>query len=169
MINGKKAVVHRNAAVGIDGAIHSEAEDVLDGLVRRFDLEVAEQGAFFFEGTLETEEGDLQGGGMDLTEVIALDFVAQESSSLADVGGIGSHTGAYQVVLEPLIGALNFALGLGRQGIDDFDTTVGQDLFPLGIHLIGDLAMISPDGITTLDKAEDGVGVDVIGKRQAIF
>ena len=42
---------------------------------------------------------------MDLAEVIALDFLAQESSGLADVGGVGSHAGAHEVVLEPLGGA----------------------------------------------------------------
>ena len=106
---------------------------------------------------------------MDLTEVIALDFLAQESSGLADVGGVGSYTGAHEVVLEPLVGALNFTFGLGGQGVDDLDTTVGQDLFPLGVDLIGDLVVISPDGVAALDKPEDRVRVDVIGKGQSIF
>jgi hypothetical protein len=67
------------------------------------------------------------------------------------------------VVLEPLVGALNFTFGLGGQGVDD--ATVGQDLFPLWVNLIGDFVLISPDGIAALDKAEDGMGIDVIGKR----
>ncbi len=169
MIDGKEAVVQRNAAVGIDGAIQPEAEDVLDGLVRRLDFELPEKGLFFFQGSLKTEEGDLQGGGMDLAEVITLDFLAKEGSGLADVGGVGSHAGAHEVVLEPLIGALNLALGLGGEGIDDLDPAVGQDLFPLGIDLIGDLVVIAPDGITALDKAEDGVGINIVGKRQSVF
>jgi hypothetical protein len=86
-------------------------------------------------------------------EVIALDFVTQESSGLADVGGVGSYAGTHHVVLEPLIGALDLALQ-GREGVDDLNPTVGQDLFPLGVHLIGDLVVISPDGITTLDSKE---------------
>lgn len=106
---------------------------------------------------------------MDLAEVIALDFVAQEGSGLADVGGIGSYAGAHQVVLEPLIGALDLTLGLGREGVNDLNPAVGQDLFPLGVDLIGDLVVISPDGVAALDEAEDGVRVHVIGKRQSIF
>lgn len=137
MVDGKRAVVQRDAAVSIDRAIQPKAEDVLDRLVRRFDFELPEKGLFFFQGPLETEEGDLQGGGMDLAEVIALDFLAKEGSGLADVGGVGSHTGAHEVVLEPLIGALNLALGLGGEGVDDLDTAVDQDLFPLGVDLIG--------------------------------
>ena len=42
MIDGKEAVVQRNAAVGIGGAIQPEAEDVLDGLEGRFDFELPE-------------------------------------------------------------------------------------------------------------------------------
>ncbi len=169
MIDGKEAVVQRNAAVGIDGAIQPEAEDVLDGLEGRFDFELPEERLFFFQSFLEAEEGDLQGGGMDLAEVIAFDFPAQEGSGLEDIGRVGTHAGAHEVVLEPLIGALNLALGLGGEGIDDLDPAVGQDLFPLGIDLIGDLVVIAPDGITALDKAEDGVGINIVGKRQSVF
>ena len=46
-VDRKRTVVHRNAAVSIDGAIQPKAEDVLDGLVRRFDFELAKEGAFF--------------------------------------------------------------------------------------------------------------------------
>ena len=169
MVDGEEAVVQRDAAVSIDRAIQPKAEDVLDGLVGRFDSELPEEGVFFFQGSLETEEGDFQGRGMDLAEVIVLDFPAQESSGLADVGSVGAHAGSHEVVLEPLIRSLNLALGLGGKGVDDLDAAVGQDLFPLGIDLIGDFVVIAPDGIAALDKAEDGVGIDVIGKRQTIF
>ena len=106
---------------------------------------------------------------MDLAEVIALDFVTQESSGLSDIGGVGSHTGPHEVILEPLVRPLNFALGLRRKCIDNLNTTVGQDLFPLGVDLVGDLVMVPPDGVAALDKTEDGVRVDVIGKRQSVF
>ena len=43
VIDGKKAVVYRNAAVSIDGAIQPKAEDVLDGLVRRLDFKLPEE------------------------------------------------------------------------------------------------------------------------------
>ena len=137
--------------------------------VRQFDFELPEKGAFFFQGFLQTEEGDLQSRGMDLAEVIALDFLAQESSGLADIGSVGSHAGARGVLLEPLVGALNLALGPGGEDVDDLDTAVGQDRFPLGDDLIGDLVVIAPDGIASLDKAEYGVEIDVIGERTTVF
>ena len=106
---------------------------------------------------------------MPLTEVVALNFLTEEGPGLADIGDIVADTGADQMVLEPLIGALDLALGLGREGVDDLHVAVVEDLLPLRVHLIGDFKMVLPSGIAAADEAKDGMGVDVVGQRQAVF
>jgi len=47
--------------------------------------------------------------------------------------------------------------------MDDVDAAVVHDLFPLSVGLVSEEVMLAPYGITALDEAEDGVGVDVVG------
>ena len=86
-----------------------------------------------------------------------------------DLGHVFSHTGSDQVILNPFIRALDFALGLGRQSEDHVNTTVAQDLLPLGIHVIGLEDVSAVKGVPALDEPEDGVGVHVIGVGQAVL
>ena len=42
-----------------------------------------------------------------------------------------------------------------------------QDLFPLGGGLIGQEVVLIPEGVSSPDKSEDGVGIDIVGVRKA--
>ncbi len=66
------------------------------------------------------------------------------------------------MVLEPTIGAFDFAFGRSGKGVGDFDREVVHDLFPLGFSLVGEDVVFAPDGVAALDEAEDRVGVGVV-------
>jgi hypothetical protein len=72
------------------------------------------------------------------------------------------------MVLEPTIRSFDLAFGLGRKSMCDFDIAVLQDLFPLRGSLIGQKVVFSPDGVSSLDKSEDGMRIDIVGERKAI-
>jgi hypothetical protein len=65
------------------------------------------------------------------------------------------------VILQPPVGPLDLALGLGGEGIDRFDATLQDHLLPLRIDRIGG-ALILVDRIAAPDEAEDGMAVDVV-------
>jgi hypothetical protein len=65
--------------------------------------------------------------------------------------------------LEPAIRAFDFSFGLGGQGIGDFYLTVVEDLFPLGVRFIREEVMVSPEGVSSLDETEDGMGIYIVG------
>ena len=50
----------------------------------------------------------------------------------------------------------------------DLDITVLQNLFPLRSRLIGQKVVFSPDRVSSLDKSEDGMRIDIVGERKAI-
>jgi len=72
------------------------------------------------------------------------------------------------MVLEPTIRSFDLTFGLGRQGMGDFDVAILQDLFPLRGGFIGQEVVFSPEGVSSLDKAEDGMGIDIVSERKAI-
>jgi hypothetical protein len=72
------------------------------------------------------------------------------------------------MVLEPAIGSFDLPFGLGRKGIGDFYIAVLQDLFPLGSGLIGQEMVFPPDGVSSLDESEDGMGVYVVTVREPV-
>ena len=43
MVQFQLEVVDRDSSVSINGSVHSEAEDILDGLIRGFDGEFSEE------------------------------------------------------------------------------------------------------------------------------
>jgi hypothetical protein len=106
---------------------------------------------------------------MNLVEIVALDFATKEGLSGTNVSDIVSNTGSDQAILDPAIGPFDFALGLRREGIGYLDATIVQDLFPLGIHLIGEQMMLTPQGVPSLDEPKDGMGVDVIGEWTTVL
>jgi hypothetical protein len=118
---------------------------------------------------LKSEIRNLQGSGMHLVEIVALDFAIEERSSRANVSDILSHAGSDQAILNPAIGPFDLALGWGREGIGHLDATIVQDLFPLGIHLVGETMMLTSQGVPSLDEPKDGMGVDVIRQRATVF
>jgi hypothetical protein len=105
---------------------------------------------------------------VNLAVVISVDFLSQDLLGWFDVGDIFSDTGSNQMVLEPTIRSFDLAFGLGRKSMRDFDIALLQDLFPLRGGLIGQKVVFSPDGVSSLDKPEDGMRIDRVGKRKAI-
>ena len=105
---------------------------------------------------------------MNLAVVISMEFLSKNLLGLFDFGDIFSDTGSDQVVLEPTIRSFDLAFGLGRKSMSDFDIAVLQDLFPLRGGLIGQKVVFSPEGVSSLDKSEDGVRIDIVGEREAI-
>ena len=106
---------------------------------------------------------------MNLVEIVALDFATEERSSGANVSDILAHAGSDQAILNPPIGPFDLALGLGREGIGHLDATIVQDLFPLGINLVGETMVLTPQGVASLDESKDGMGVNVIRQRTTVF
>ena len=100
--------------------------------------------------------------------VIAVDFETEDLAGLGDGLDVFSGTGSDQSILEPAIGPFDLAFGLRGERIARLDVTVAKDPFPLGVDIIGDQIMFSPDGVPALDETENGVAVGVIGIGGAI-
>jgi len=92
--------------------------------------------------------------------------LVKDSLSLLDLGDIFSDTGTDEVVLEPAVGSFDLASGLGGEGMDDLYVAVLEDLFPLRGGFIGEEVVLIPEGVSSSDKSEDGVRVDVVGVRE---
>ena len=100
--------------------------------------------------------------------VVSLEFLVQDPLSLLDLGDIFSDTGSNEVVLEPAIGSFDLASGLRREGMDDLYIAVFEDLFPLRGGFIGEEVVLIPEGVSSPDKLEDGVRVDIVGVRESV-
>jgi len=100
--------------------------------------------------------------------VIAAEFLIENFLGLLDFGDILADTGSNQSILQPAIRAFNFSFGLGGQGIGHFHLTVVEDLFPLGVGFIGEEVMVSPEGVSSLDEAEDGMGIHIVGVGKSV-
>ena len=92
---------------------------------------------------------------MNLVKVISMEFLMENSLRLFDIASIFPYTGSNNAVLEPPIGSFGFSFGLRREGVSDFNIAVLQDLFPLRGGFIGQKIVFSPDGVSSLDKAEN--------------
>jgi hypothetical protein len=161
-------VVDRDSSVRVNSSVHSKAEDIFDRLIRGFDLKGSEERTFFSESLLEPEIGDFLGGGMNLLVIISVEFVVKNPLGLFDLGDILSDTGSNQSVLEPTIGSFDFASGLGRKGVNDLHIAILQDLFPLRGSLVGEEVVFIPEGVSSPDKSEDRVRIDIVGVRKPI-
>jgi hypothetical protein len=53
--------------------------------------------------------------------------------------------------------------------MDDLYIAVPQDLFPLRGGLIGQEVMFIPEGVSSSDKSEDRVRIDIVGVRESIL
>jgi len=169
MVELQLEVVDRDFSIRVDGSVHSEAEDIFHGLIRVFDLKSSEERPFFFESLLEPQIGDFLGGGMDLLLIISIEFMVKNPLRLFDFGDILSDTGTDESILEPTIGPFHFALGLRREGIGDFHITILEDLFPLRGGLIGQEVVLIPERVSSPDKSEDGVRIDIIAVGEPIL
>jgi hypothetical protein len=159
-------VVDGDSSIRVNGSFRSKAEDVFHGLIRGFDLKYSEEGEFFFESFLKPQVGDFLGGGVDLPVVISVKFMSENPLGVFDFGDIFSDTGSDESVLEPTVRSFNLAPGLGRKGVNDLDVAVLEDLFPLRGCLIGEEVVLIPEGVSSPDKSEDGVRVDIVGVRE---
>jgi len=162
-------VVNRDSSIRINGSIHSKTEDIFDGLIRGFDLKGSEERPFFLEGFLEPLVGDFLCGGMDLLVVIPVEFVVKNALGLFDLGDILSDTGSDETILEPTIGSFNLTSGLGRKGVNHVYITILQNLLPLRGGLIGEEVVFIPEGISSPDKSEDRVRIDIVGVRESVL
>jgi hypothetical protein len=105
---------------------------------------------------------------VNLTVVISVDFLSKDLLGRFDVGDIFTDTGSNQMVLEPTIGSFDLTFGLGRKGISDLHIAILQDLLPLRGGFIGEEVVFIPEGVSSADKSEDGVRIDIIGVREPI-
>jgi hypothetical protein len=117
---------------------------------------------------LKAEIGDLLSGGVNLVMVISSEFLVENLLSLLDLGDIFSDTGSDEVVLEPAVGSLDFASGLRGEGMDDLYIAVLKNLFPLRGGLVGKEVVFIPEGVSSPDKSEDRVRIDIVGVRKPI-
>jgi len=161
-------VVDRNSSIRVDGSVHPKAEDIFDGFIRGFNLEGSEQRAFFSEGLLEPEIGDFLGGGVDLLVIIAVEFEVKNPLSMFDLGDILPDTGSDESILGPAIGSFNLTSGLGRKGVNHLHVAILQDLLPLRGGLVGQEVVFIPERISSPDKSEDRVRIDIVGVRESI-
>ena len=169
MIELQLEVVDRNSSIRVDGSVHPKAEDIFDGFIRGFNLEGSEQRAFFSEGLLEPEIGDFLGGGVDLLVIIAVEFEVKNPLSMFDLGDILPDTGSDESILGPAIGSFNLTSGLGRKGVNHLHVAILQDLLPLRGGLVGQEVVLIPEGVSSADKSEDGVRIDIAGVRESIL
>ena len=102
----------------------SQTEDILGRLIRGADFEIPEKGLAFLQCSLESEIRDFPGCGVDTAVIVLVDFLAKDVLGLSDIGYIISYTGANQSVMNPLVRALYFTLGLSRQGIGNLDIAI---------------------------------------------
>jgi hypothetical protein len=117
---------------------------------------------------LETKIRDFLGGGVNLLVIIPVEFKIKNPLSLFDLFDVFSDTGADESVLEPTIGSFHFALGLRRKGIGDLHIAILKDLLPLRGGFIGEEVVFIPERVSSADKSEDGVRIDIIGVRKSI-
>jgi len=117
---------------------------------------------------LEPQIRDFLGGGVNLLMVISVEFMIKNPLGLFDFFDLFSDTRADESILEPTIGSFHFALGLRRKGIGDLHIAVLQDLLPLGGGFIGEKVVFIPEGVSSADKSEDGVRIDIIGVRKSV-
>jgi len=118
---------------------------------------------------LKTKIRNLLGGGVNLSVVVAMDFLPKDLLGGFDVGDIFSDTGADEPVLKPPVGTFHFPFGLWREGIGDLYIAILKDLLPLRGDLIGEEMVFSPEGVPSLDKSKDGMGVYIVAVRESIL
>jgi hypothetical protein len=117
---------------------------------------------------LESQIGDFLSGGVNLLVVISVEFMIKNPLGVFDFFNVSSDTSADESVLEPTIGSFHFALSLRRKGIGDLHIAILKDLLPLRSGLIGQEVVFIPEGVSSADKSEDGVRIDIVGVRKTI-
>jgi hypothetical protein len=117
---------------------------------------------------LKSEIRNFLSGRVNLAVVILLEFLVKNPLGVFDLSHIFTDTGSDEVVLEPTIRPFNFASGLRGKRMSNLHIAVLQDLFPLRSGLIGQKVVLIPEGVSSPDKSEDRMGIDIVGVRKAI-
>src|SRR3990167_5031077 len=76
--------------------------------------------------------------------VVLLNLVLENLPRFSDRRDASAHTGSYDMILQPLVGAFNFAFRLRRQRIDRFHAAIVQYNFPLRVNVIGEFTIGVP-------------------------
>jgi hypothetical protein len=105
---------------------------------------------------------------VDLLVIIAMEFKVQNPLSLFDLGDILPDAGSDESVLKPTIRSFDLTSGLGRQRVNDLHVAILQDLFPLRGGFVGQEVVFIPEGVSSPDKSEDRVRIDIVGVRESI-
>ena len=100
--------------------------------------------------------------------IITIYLSLKDLLCLIDGSDCLSGAGSYDSVLKPTIWPFYLSSGLRREGMNNFDLTVIENLFPLGIDIVGDFMMGAPEGISLLYESKYGMGVDVISIGETI-
>ena len=150
-----RSVVKVDAAIGVHRSYLAKAKDVFRGGKRRGDSERAKEALAVSESSLEADMRDLARSRMNPLMVVSIDFLTQDRTDLLQGDEFFPGCRSNDVVLEPTVGALDFSLGLGREGINDIDTEQGHGLFPLGVDIVGFKDGFIPEAVPVADEAED--------------
>jgi len=105
-------MIDRDSSVSIYGAIHSETEDILNGLEGGRDLEFTEERLFLLQSFLKSEVRDFLSGRVNLAVVISVQFLVKELLGVLDFGYVFADTGSDEPILEPAVRSFDFASGL---------------------------------------------------------
>jgi len=105
---------------------------------------------------------------MDLLVVIAVEFMIKNPLGLFYFGDILSDTGSDESVLEPTVRSFNLASGLRGKRVNDLYIAILQDLLPLRDGLICEKVVFIPEGVSSPNKAKDGMRIDIVGVRESI-
>jgi hypothetical protein len=134
----------------------------------RGSFEFSKERTLLLQRFLKTKIRDFLSGGVKLAVVVSVDFLTKDLLGGFDGGDIFSDTSSNQMVLEPTIRSFDLSFRLRRKGISDFYIAVFQNLFPLRGDLIGLKIVLPPEGIPSLDKSEDGMGIYVVTVRESV-
>lgn len=101
--------------------------------------------------------------------IIGVHFVGEDAVAFTDPGDVVADASSDEMILDPAVRSLDFALRLRGQGVNGFDIEVADHLPPLGVSFIGEKMMLVKKFIPASDESENGVGVDVKGIGDAVF
>jgi hypothetical protein len=163
-----RGVVEVDAAVSVHGSCLAEAEDIFGGGKRSGESEGSKEAVAGSESSLEADMRDLARGRMNPLVVVSIDFLAQNGAQFVQSGDFFSGGCSDDPVLEPAIGAFDFAFGLRREGIDDINAEEGHSLLPLRVDIVCFKDGFIPEAVPVADEAEDAEGIDIILQRHAI-
>ena len=105
-------IVDRDRAVVVNDPVHPEAKYVFKGFKGRRNEEFPEDILLFPQGSLIAKMRDFFGGGMDPFVIIIMDLAEQDLVGFGDGNDVVPGADADDMVLQPAVGAFDFAFGL---------------------------------------------------------